>query len=99
MQDWQEPRDSRSWLALRCADFQLVWDVADCHKHMRFRDSRRERHLAFTEGAFDHKAFDHMAFDTDNLAIVFTDGGGARVPDVFHSVAEMWRKFLDEWAL
>jgi len=76
-----------------CPDFQLVWDVADGHKHWTLtRPSRRITQASQTrarEGAFDPLGFD-PGFDTPRIVITLDDGTERLLADALAKVMAMW---------
>ena len=99
----QNVRAYRQFLvANECADFQLVWDVHDGHKHVDL--SRPDRQVTSASqtgivqrgGAFDANLFQADAFDVgqSEIVIILDDGTERAIAEVLKNVIEMWERLL-----
>jgi len=89
-------REYRRWLAEQeCGDFQLVWDIADAHKHVELdRRSRAVTHdaqtspgrLGFGEGLFGEGIFG----GAEQLVVRLDDGTRRAILGVIGRVLQMW---------
>lgn len=81
-----------------CADFQLVWDIADGHKHWELtRRSRRVTSATQTEarGGWDNSVWDQDGYDEAPRMVVTLDDGTERlVVDVVTNVMTMWEHIV-----
>jgi hypothetical protein len=105
------PADYRKNLVIReCAHFQIIWDVADSHKHIRLR--RRHRQVTCS----DQTNSESLQWDSDKMVswneatftwkeseeifVVTLDSGEKRILRVaLERVLEMWERLLSDMRL
>jgi hypothetical protein len=95
--------DYREILAsTECADFGLVRDVAETHKHYEIGRASRQvtnasqtgvRQMAWDEGAFGEGIYG----GNDQLVIVLDNGLRRPLSTVIKNVMEMWERLLAHW--
>jgi hypothetical protein len=100
----QSARAYRQFLvANECADFQLVWDVHDGHKHVDLSRSNRQITSAAQTGivqrggAFDANALQADAFDVgqSEIVVILDDGTERAIAEVLKNVIDMWERLLE----
>ena len=92
--------DYRLWLAQQeCGDFQLVWDIADAHKHIKLdRPSRAVTHdaqaspgkLGYGEGLYGEGIYG----GAEQLVVQLDDGTRRAILGVIGRVLQMWEHIL-----
>jgi hypothetical protein len=99
------PADYRRRLvAKECADFQLVWDVDDGHKHVRLdRGDRKVSGAAQTGVRRRGGALGSMALGeaplggtTDAYVVVLDDGQERELCEVLANVMKMWERVVSK---
>lgn len=98
------PRDYRARIASDvCSDFQIVWDLADGHKHVQLR--KPDRNLTVSERALRWKDDQTMTWgeatftyaESANLLMVELASGELRVLRVtVKRVIDMWDRLIRE---
>jgi hypothetical protein len=96
----------RRSLVAECADFQLVWDVNDSHKHVHL-DRRSDRKISSAEQAgvrSNARPFGSGAFGTgpfgagaSEFVIVLDDGTERPLSQVLANVVQMWERVLSRF--
>ena len=91
----------RRALVNRCPSFQLIWDVADAHKHMKI--SRTERTLTSAGQAsvvpvgWDDAEFGILEWGSSPEVVIYTDQGQMkRLKPVIEEVLTMWEAELTD---
>jgi hypothetical protein len=87
-----------------CGDFQVVWDIADGHKHVKLRRANREREIdrralrwSDATNVTWEKATFSFAESEDILVVERASGGDVHVLRVVvEQVVEMWNQLLHE---
>jgi len=93
------PTKYREGLATNvCPDFQLVWDIADGHKHVTlnrrwFRLVTSANQTEARSGGFDPAAFGE-SFDTPRIVITLDDGTERLLAEVLAQVMAMWEDIV-----
>ena len=93
----------RRYLAQReCADFQLVWDVDDAHKHVRLGrpsaavSSASQSGIRREGGAIGSMPLGAapLGGTIDEFVIILNDGTERRVSDILLNVMGMWERLF-----
>jgi len=85
----------RKLVAHACSDFQLVWDIADAHKHValdqKHRIVSRDEQTAQGSLGWGERGFGEGAFGgADELVVRLDDGSKRAVSAVIENVLAMW---------
>lgn len=91
----------REFLSKQCADFQLIWDAHDGHKHVHLsRTNRRvssasQTGILRTGGAFQADAFDEsFQIGKEEIVIVLDNGTQRSLSEALADVITMWEGIL-----
>jgi len=80
------------------SDFQLVWDIADAHKHVELHRPSRQvsRDDQTTPGClgFGEGGFGVGAFDGPELVVRLDDGSRRALSGVISNVLAMWERIV-----
>jgi hypothetical protein len=93
-------REYRTWLAEQeCGDFQLVWDIADAHKHVELgRPGRAVTHDAQTSpgklGYGEALYGEGIYGGAEQLVVQLDDGSRRALIGVIGRVVQMWEYIL-----
>ena len=87
-----------------CADFQVVWDVHDGHKHVelerrpRIVTSASQSGMRQTGEAFDSRAFsEDFDVGVSEAIVILDDGTERKFSEVLANVVGMWGRLVQEW--
>ena len=99
-------RTYRKALAVNeCADFQLVWDITDAHKHIEIDRKPRQVTRSDQTGSQpfvwsgDHYSGGDVYYGGAELVVTLDDGTQRPLSAIMKNVMNMWERLLTEMSL